>query len=281
MRIPGSLLSPEITRRADVPPMPPNWLRAFRPAWRALTGWPAQTPGGHGPTESSDHRQLQPDAGVRGMTAAAGSSGGAALGGGASVAPPPAFPPPAPPDSREHSERPIDPGQCARLHALSATLPTPDREIILLWAVAGVPTPDIAATLGITPTAVRHAQHQALNALPPAATTNGPPPATRQRVVLLPHARKPPDNRRTARATGMNHDDSPRPPPAHAARCARAADPEAEVSVLPTTVDHDVFAGESGSGSDVFPGRKTGQSGQRLGHRACTGHREQSVTAAS
>jgi RNA polymerase sigma-70 factor (ECF subfamily) len=126
------------------------------------------------------------------MSAAAGPSGGGALGGGASVAPPPTFPPPAPTNSREHSERPGDASQCARLRALSATLPTPDREIILLWAVAGVPTPDIAATLDITPTAVRLAQSRALSALPPAATANSPPPATRQRVVLLPHVRNHP-----------------------------------------------------------------------------------------
>jgi hypothetical protein len=108
---------------------------------------------------------------------------------GASVAPPTILPPHT--DSREHRERPIDPGQCARLRALSATLPTPDREIILLWVVVGVSTPDIAATLVITSTAVR-AQHQALSTLQPAATANGPPPATRQRVVLLPHVRNHP-----------------------------------------------------------------------------------------
>jgi Sigma-70, region 4 len=168
---------------------------------------------GHGLTEFSD-RQLHPEAGVRGMSAAAGLSGGAALGGGAAVAPPPAFPPPAPPDSREYSQRPVDAGQCARLRALSATLPTPDREIILLWAVAGVSTPDIAATLDITPTAVCRAQRQALSALPP-TTANGTSPATRQRVVLLPHVRHHPNNRRAGRATAMNHDDSPQPPPAH------------------------------------------------------------------
>jgi hypothetical protein len=163
-------------------------LPASRPAWRALAGWPAQTPVGHSPTESHD-RQPQPEAGVRGMSAAAGPGGGAALGGGASVAPPPLLPPPAPTDSREHT---VDAGQCARLRALSTTLPTPDREIILLWAVAGISIPDIVATLGVTPTAVRRAQSQALSALPPAATTNGPPPATRQRVVLLPHVRHHP-----------------------------------------------------------------------------------------
>jgi sigma-70-like protein len=191
MPISGSSRSPEIARRADVPPMPPSWLRAFRPAWQALAGWPAQTPVGHGSTGSSD-RQPQPEAGIRKRSAAAGSGGGAALGGGASVAPLPAFLPPAPTDSREHSKRSVDPDQCARLRALSATLSTPDREIVLLWAVAGVSTSDIAAALGVTSAVVRRAQSRALSALPPAATAHGPPPATRQRVVLLPHVRNHP-----------------------------------------------------------------------------------------
>jgi hypothetical protein len=131
------------------------------------------------------------------MSAAAGPGGSAALGGGASVAPPPILPPPAPTDIHQHSERPVDAGQCAKLRTLSTTLPSPNREIILLRAVAGVSIPDIAATLGVTPTVVRRAQSQALSALPPAATTNGPPPATRQRVVLLPHVRHHPNNRRS------------------------------------------------------------------------------------
>jgi DNA-directed RNA polymerase specialized sigma24 family protein len=63
------------------------------------------------------------------------------LTGGASVAPPPILPPPAPTDSREHSQRPVDAGQCARLRALSTTLPSPDREIILLRVVAGLSIP--------------------------------------------------------------------------------------------------------------------------------------------
>jgi hypothetical protein len=212
--MPGSSLSAEITRRADIPPMPPRWLRAFRTTWRTLTGWPAQTPVSHSPTESHG-RQPQPHAGARGMSAAADPGGGAALDRGTSVAPPHLLPPPAPPDFHQHSERPVDADQCARLRALSATLPTPDREIILLWAVAGVSIPDIVAILGVTPTVVRLAQSRALSALPPAATANGPPPATRQRVVLLPHVRNHPNNRRAGRATGMNHDESLRPPPAH------------------------------------------------------------------
>jgi hypothetical protein len=126
------------------------------------------------------------------MSAAADPGGGATLDGRTSVAPPPLLTPPAPTDIHQHSERPVDAGQCAQLRTLSATLPSPNREIILLWAVAGVSTPDIAATLGITPTAVRLAQSQALSTLPSAATTNGPPPATRQRVVLLPHVRHHP-----------------------------------------------------------------------------------------
>lgn len=136
------------------------------------------------------------------MGTAAGPGGGAVLVG-ASVAPPPIFPPvqPAPAattDSREHSQRRVNAEHRARLPALIATLPSPDREIALLGAVAGVSIPDIVATLGVTPAAV----HLTLNALQPAATANGSPPATRQRVVLLPHARTGsadtrPDKRRT------------------------------------------------------------------------------------
>jgi hypothetical protein len=212
--MPGSSLSAEIARRAKVPPMPPSWLRAFRTTWRTLTGWPAQTPVGHSPTESHG-RQPQPHAGARGMSAAADPGGGAALDRGTSVAPPPLLPPPAPPDFHQHSEQPVDADQRARLRALSTTLPSPDREIILLRAVAGVSIPDIVAILGVTPAAVRRAQSQALSALPPAATAHGPPPTTRQRVVLLPHVRHHSNNRRAGRATGMNQDDSPQPPPAH------------------------------------------------------------------
>jgi hypothetical protein len=70
--------------------------------------------------------------------------------------------------------------------------------------------------LGVTPAAVRRAQSQALSALPPPTTTApGPSPATRQRVVLLPHVRNHPNNRRAEKATGMNQDNSPQPPPAH------------------------------------------------------------------
>jgi hypothetical protein len=190
----------EVARRAGVSLMSPGWLRAFRPAWRALAGWPARTPVSHSSTGSSD-RQPEPGVGVQGMSTAAGLGGGAACGG-LSVAPPPAFPPPtATTDSRDHSERSVDAGQCARLRALSATLPSPNREIVLLW-VAGVSVADIAAALGVTPAAIRLAQHQILSTLPP-ATAHGPSPATRQRVVLLPHARNGPtdirpDKRRTA-----------------------------------------------------------------------------------
>jgi hypothetical protein len=117
------------------------------------------------------------------------------------------------------SQRRVEARHCARLPALIATLSSPDREIVLLRVVAGISIPNIVAALGVTPAAVRLAQHQALGALQPAATANGPPPATRQQVVLLPHARNkptdtPPDNRRAGRATGMHHDDSPRPHPA-------------------------------------------------------------------
>jgi hypothetical protein len=182
---------------AGVPPTSPSWLRAFRPAWRTLAGRPAQTPVGHSPTGSSG-RQPEPWVGVQGISAAAGPGGGAALGG-LSVAPPPAFPPSAvATDSREYRERPVDVGQCARLRALTATLPSPNREIVLLW-VAGVSAPDIVSALGVTPAAVRLAQNQVLSILPPTATE----PAVRQQVVLLPHARPGhldtrPDKRRTA-----------------------------------------------------------------------------------
>jgi hypothetical protein len=155
------------------------------------------------------------------MSTAAGPGGGTARGGGASAAPPPILPPPelAPADPREPSQRPVDAGHCAGLHALISTLPSPDREIVLLRVAAGVPIPDIVAALGVTPAAIHRAQ-QALCALQPAATAHGPPPATRGRVVLLPHARTEPtdtraDNRRAGRATGMNHDDSPSHHPTH------------------------------------------------------------------
>ncbi len=165
------------------------------------------------------------------MSTAAGPGGGAALGGEASVAPPPIFPPPEPApaantDPCERSERRVDAGHFARLHALIATLPSPDREIVLLRVVAGVSVPDIVATLGVTPAAIRRAQ-QALSALRPAATAHGPPPATRQRVVLLPHARTEPTdtrptNRRAGRVNGMNHDDSPRHHPTQSDGATRA-----------------------------------------------------------
>lgn len=213
MRIPGLSRSSKIAL-ADVPPISPSWLPAFRPTWRALAGWPAHTPVGHDPTDSST-RPPEPETGVQGMSAAAGPGGGATLDGEASVAPPPVLPPPVPPDSREHSQRPADAGQCAQLRALSTTLPSPNREIILLWIVAEISTSDIVATLGVTPAAVHLAQSQALNALPPTATANGPPPTTRQQVVLLPHVRKPPNTRRADRTTGINHDQPPPPPPAH------------------------------------------------------------------
>ncbi|MDQ3763057.1 MAG: hypothetical protein M3460_15840 [Actinomycetota bacterium] len=80
-----------------------------------------------------------------------------------------------------------DTGCCTRLSALIATLPSPEREIIVLRHVVGMPLPEIVATLGVTPAAIRFVEHQALGALPPARTTNGPTLATRVRVVLLPH----------------------------------------------------------------------------------------------
>lgn len=189
-----------------------------------LVGWSTQTPVGYGPTGSSG-RQPKLGTGVRGTSTAAGPSGGAALGEGASVAPPPTLAPvePAPPaasDSGECRPRRVDARHCARLPALIAELTSPDREIILLRIVAGLSITDVVAALGVTPTAIRHAQHQALSALQPAATAHGPPPTTRGLVVLLPHARtKPADdvrpiNRRAETVTGMNHNGSPRHQPA-------------------------------------------------------------------
>jgi sigma-70-like protein len=220
MRRAGLSRLSEVERHAGVPPMSPSWPRAFRPAWRAFMGWSAHLPVSHDVAGSSG-RQPEPEAGIREMSTAAGPGGGAALGGGASVAPPP-IPPPAQPtpagitNFREHSQRRVDARHCARLPALIATLPSPDREIVLLRVVAGVSIPHIVAALGVTPAAVRLAQHQALSALQPTATAKSPAPATRQRIVLLPHAQHkptdtPPDNRRAARTTAMNHDNSPRP----------------------------------------------------------------------
>ncbi|HEY6425430.1 MAG TPA: sigma factor-like helix-turn-helix DNA-binding protein [Pseudonocardiaceae bacterium] len=102
----------------------------------------------------------------------------------------PSRPPPEPElaANTEPRERRVDAGHCARLPALIATLSSPDREIVLLRVVAGVSIPDVVAALGVSPAAVRLAQHRFLNALQPAATANGPPPARRERVVLLPHA---------------------------------------------------------------------------------------------
>jgi Sigma-70, region 4 len=165
------------------------------------------------------------------MSTAAGPGGGAARGGGTSVVPPPILSPAEPARApaagfRVPSQRRVEARHCARLPALIATLSSPDREIVLLRVVAGVAIPDIVAALGVTPAAVRLAHSQALSALQPAATAYGPPPVTRVRVVLLPHARNkptdtPPGNRRAGRATGMNHDDSPRPHPAQNGRMTR------------------------------------------------------------
>jgi sigma-70-like protein len=186
----------EVAQRAGVRPMSPHWLPAFRPVWRALVGWSARTAVGYGLAGPSG-RQPQPGVGVRGRSTTAGPGGGATLGEGASVAPPPTFPadepvPAATTKLREPSRRPVDAGRYARLSALIATLPSPDREILLLRVGAGASIPDIVTVLGVTPAAIHRAQHQVLNALQPEATADDPPPpATRQRVVLLPHARTP------------------------------------------------------------------------------------------
>jgi hypothetical protein len=148
------------------------------------------------------------------------------------VAPPPIFPsvepePATTTGSGKHRERALDAGRSARLLALIATLSSPDREIVLLRVVAGVSIPDIVAALGVTPTAIRLAEHQALGALQPAATANGPPSVTRVQVVLLPRTRPEPTdtrpvNRRVRRVNGMNHDESPRHHPAHSDGTTRA-----------------------------------------------------------
>jgi hypothetical protein len=210
--------------------MSPSWPRTFRPAWRTLVGWSAHTPVGHGPTGSSG-RQPEPEAGVQGLSTAAGPGGGAALEG-ASVAPPPIVPPAQPvpaalTDSREHSQRQVDAGRCARLPALIATLSSPDREIVLSRVVAGVSLPDIVAALGVTPTAVGLAQHQVLSALQPAATANGPPPTARVRVVVLPHARPEPADTRpnncgAERVNSMNQNGSSWHHPAQSDGTSRA-----------------------------------------------------------
>jgi hypothetical protein len=214
MYIPKQSRTSEVTRHAGFPPTSPCRPRAFRRAWRALVAWSVQVPLGQGPTGSSDG-QPQPGGRVRGMSTAAVPGGGATTGG-TSVAPPPIRAPlePAPASITQlpqPNQRRVDARHCARLPALIATLSSPDREIVLLRVVAGVSVPGIAATLGVTPAAIRLAQDQALSALQPAATANGPPPATRGRVVLLPHAQTEPSNtRRTGRANGMNQNGSPR-----------------------------------------------------------------------
>jgi hypothetical protein len=167
--------------------MSPSWPRA----WLALLGWPAHTPVGHGPT-GSHGRPPKPGTGGRGTIR----------------------------NSREPSQRRVEARHCARLPALIAPLPSPDREIVLLRIVAGVSIPNIVTALGVTPAAIHLTQRQALSALQPAAPAPHRPPATRERVVLLPHARTEPTdaqptNRRTGRGTGMNHNGSPRRPPGH------------------------------------------------------------------
>jgi sigma-70-like protein len=134
--------------------------------------------------------------GVRERSTAAGP-GEAAAPGGASAAPPPisrfwVSAPIAPAESREDAQRRVEAGRCSRILALIATLPHPDREIVLLRVVGGMSIPDIVTALKVTTAAVG----QALSALQPAVTADGTPSATRQRVVLLPHARAGPANSR-------------------------------------------------------------------------------------
>jgi hypothetical protein len=189
----------EVTLRARIRQTSASQLRVLHLMWWALGDWFAHTPVDYGP---ADGRRPEPRA--------TGSRGGAA------VPLPPVEPaPPATTDFCEVNERLADARYGAQLFA---TLPSPDREIIMLRTVAGVSIPDIAATLGVTPTAIHHAQLQSLSALRPAATAHGPPPATRKRVVLLPHAQTEPtdtrpNNRRTEGGNGMNHSGSPPQPP--------------------------------------------------------------------
>jgi hypothetical protein len=132
----------------------------------ALGAGSARTPVGHGPTGSSG-RQPEHEARGFGMSTAAGSGGGAASEG-ASVALPPLFLPVGPAaagttDAREHSKRPVDIDH----RALMAPPSSPDREIVLLRVVAGAPIPAVVAALGVTPAAIRRAEHRALSALQP------------------------------------------------------------------------------------------------------------------
>jgi hypothetical protein len=114
-----------------------------RRAWRILVGWFARIPVGYGLAGASG-RQPGSGAGVGGRTTAAGLGGGAAVVG-ASVAPPPVFSAVEPmaahtTDCAELSERRVDAGHSARLRALIAALPAPDREIVQSRVVAGVST---------------------------------------------------------------------------------------------------------------------------------------------
>lgn len=190
MRIPRPSRSFEVAR----PRISSSWLPALRLGWRIVVGWFARSPVSYDSTGAGGRRPGC-GAGVRGRTTAAGPGGGAALVG-ASVASAPVFSFVGPTavhttDSAELSEWRVDVGHSARLPALIAALPGPDREIILSRVVAGVSIVDIVAILGVMPGVVGLAQHQALGALRSAATADGPPPV-RTRVVLLPHARTEP-----------------------------------------------------------------------------------------
>ena len=96
------------------------------------------------------------------------------------------------PNSGGPSQRRVEARHCARLPALIATLPSPDREIVLLRVVAGVSLPGVVAALGVAPAAIQLAHRHALSALQPAAPAPHRSPAIRGRVVLLPHARTAP-----------------------------------------------------------------------------------------
>ncbi|MGB9280271.1 MAG: sigma factor-like helix-turn-helix DNA-binding protein [Pseudonocardiaceae bacterium] len=178
--------------------------------------------------------------------------------GGTKVMPPPIFAaarttPIAVAVVREPSHRQVDPRHCARLPALIAALPSPDREIVLLRVVAGLSVADVVATLGVTPAAIHLVQQQARSALQPAAVANGPPLSTRQRVVLLPHTHTDtrPTNGHTAGVTGMNQDSPPRHHPTRSAGGTRAVattmqwhDAELAMKVARHTFEEWLLAGQ-------------------------------------
>lgn len=215
MRTSGPARGPTVASCAGVS-LSPRWPRLPHPQWWTLAGWPAATPMAYDPTGLSN-RQPRPGMGARDRRAAAGPGGGDVLGWGASAPPPPAFPPVEPTpavttDSGGHPEQTPEAGHWARFPVLIATLASLEHKSMLLRVMGGVSLPDIKATLRLTPTARRAAEHHALDVLRPPATAHDLPLATRVPVILLPHTptETPPIPRRAARANGTNHDQSPR-----------------------------------------------------------------------